>query len=183
VLASSRSCTDTRGKRVGELRTYPPKESSPKEGPSQAAESEPSWRHGTRVEDCSDEEQDESPRQSFADLVVKNEFGTEESLPRERPCSETTPCCIDLRPDAEEVAYTEGTEIDRDEVTLYETPDAFMTSVQLCQGDVPAKVDSGAYLIWVDAAVYSRNSSYPFDEGGEAVSADCSTLLFSAMEG
>jgi hypothetical protein len=46
----------------------------------------------------------------------------------------------------------------------------------LRQGDVPAKVDSSSYSIWVDAAVYSRNSSYPVDEGGESVSADGSTL-------
>jgi hypothetical protein len=81
-----------------------------------------------------------------------------------------------VRPDTEEVAFTEGAEIDRDEVTPDETPDAFNTSVQLRQVDVPAKVDAGAYSIWVDAAVYSRTSSYPFNEGGEAVSADGSTL-------
>jgi hypothetical protein len=128
------------------------------------------------------QDQDESPRQSFGDLGVKIEFGTEELLPRERLSSETTPCCIDLRPDTEEVAFTEGTEIDRDEETADEAPDAFTTSVVLRQGDVPAKVDCSTYSIWVDAALYSRNSSYPVDEGGEAVSADGSTLSFLGNE-
>jgi hypothetical protein len=77
------------------------------------------------------QEQDESPGQSFEYLGITIEFGTEELLPREKPSSETTPCCIDLRPDTEEVAFTEGTEIDRDEETADETPDAFTTSVLL----------------------------------------------------
>jgi hypothetical protein len=81
-----------------------------------------------------------------------------------------------LWPEAEEVSYTEESEIDKDEEALDEMPDTVTTSVQLRQGDVPAKVDSGAYSIWVDAAVYSRNSNCPVDEGGEAVSADGSTL-------
>jgi hypothetical protein len=45
-----------------------------------------------------------------------------------------------MRPDTEEAAYTEGTEIDRDEVNPDETPDSFTTSVQLRQGDVPANI-------------------------------------------
>jgi transposase InsO family protein len=175
VLATARSSTDTRGKRVGELRRHPPEESSPKEGASQA-DDRTSQRHGTSVEDNSEEDPEESPRQSFKELGVKIEVGTEQSLPRERPRSESTPCCIDLRPDAEEIAYADETEIERDELAPDEAPDAFTTNVQLRQGDVPAKVDSGAYSIWVDAAVYNRNSNYPVDEGGEAVAADGSTL-------
>jgi hypothetical protein len=180
VLATARSSTDTHGIRVGELRKCPPEESSPKEGLSKADESEPSWWHGTSVEDCSDEEQDESARQSFEQLGVKIEVGTEESLQPERPRSESTPCCIDLRPDAEEVAYAEENEIDRDEVAPDETPDAFTTIVQLRQGDVPAKVDSGAYSIWVDAAVIQ---TIPSMMGAKQWPRMVLRLLLSAMEG
>jgi hypothetical protein len=176
VLATVRCSTDNHGKRVGELHTYPPEESSPKEGPSEEGASEPSWRYGTSVDNCSEEAKDEGPRQSFEDLGVNIEVGTEEPQPRERPSSKKPPCCINLLPEAEEVAYTEESEIDKDEEALDEMPDTFTTSVHLRQGDVPAKVDSGAYSIWVDAAVYSRNSNCPVDEGGEAVSADGSTL-------
>jgi hypothetical protein len=52
-----------------------------------------------------------------------------------------------------------------------------VASIYTRQGRTSAKVDSGAFSIWVDSEVYKHISDVPIESGGEACSADGSDLL------
>jgi hypothetical protein len=67
------------------------------------------------------------------------------------------------------------TEFEEDDDVDY--PRSFVASIYTRQGRTSAKVDSGAFSIWVDSEVYKHISDVPIESGGEACSANGSDLL------